>query len=78
MKFNLVIDVVGVAVGTLGWWLFKKVIVLTLLITMLQNAIRKAVILHKIEKNLKKEGIQAENIVTEKRLRANPARFSKF
>jgi hypothetical protein len=50
------------------------------------NAIRKAVILHKIEKNLKKEGIQAENIVTEKRLRANstselrskPSRYSQF
>jgi hypothetical protein len=31
------------------------------------NAIRKAVILHKIDKNLKKVGIEAENIVNTKR-----------
>ena len=33
------------------------------------NAIRQAVILHKISRNLKEVGIQAENIVNEKRIR---------
>ena len=33
------------------------------------NAIRQAVILHKISRNLKQVGIQAENIVNEKRIR---------